>query len=709
VLLPCQQRPYPLSALPPVTSFCTSNNYRRLLQYSYSGSPISTASNTSPRSRQRREAYCRAGTDINTVVPTASHASSRGRGASATAGQTSDFALRSARTQNTSLSVPEDAHRNNNSTITPSADANPRVPSPSFQPPYPSPVASPPRRWSLRNAFSPLVPPPLNLQARHGLPPPRLQPQTITRSIVRPRPGGRLWNPTNSTPRAPRPRSPDLEAAQAVPVPLHHPQIGGEAATGEAGGDYPLLTLQEQRQTRHSGTGTSRGSLQVEYNSSASGSGRISLPRSVSLDIRRSTEVEGDKDKTKGKESGGDNEEQATGQRKKRQSLPGPPVALKQQLDALGRQEARKRGQGRSKTGEIELNMASPDLELGVPESLQNYNPTDRAALPENRSRTSLSQHSGIGPPLSSSASSIHGSAHDVVLPGEDAEWGPSHPCYPHLNPHVPISSPLYQSTRIIRIRRDWMLEGDLAPTFSGLYPEILADAGLGEGEFRRVVEDVNNQLIPTFNPYNWRNILDAVLGLVTGWIWDDLGFTYAKMQLKKVEESLVRWNAEIEKQADGGMGAKFVPLRRSGYLTVRLSSIYFFKPCNDILSYLQFRYHFLTCQSSISKFLLPKSAKWATTRMTEKFMTQHRSNSMQKQATHNNAPASSSRLYILYIQSTSFRLSTFSFRLRFASSRTLYTYDPRRPLLYSTYILHIRCKRYPNNHYNHTFTLLNL
>ncbi len=395
---------------------------------------------------------------------------------------------------------------------------------------------------------------------------------------MRPRPGGRLWNPTNSTPRAPRAHSPDLEAAQVVPVPLHHPQIGGEA-----GGDYPLLTLQEQRQTRHSGAGTPRGSLHVEYNSSASGSARISLPRSVSLDIRRSAEVEGDKDKGKAREVGGENDEQSTGQRNKRQSLPGPPVALKPQLEALERQENRKKDKGKGKARERDLDMASPDLEPGVPESLQNYNPAGRAPLSGNRSRTSLSQHSGIGPPLSSPASSIHGSAHDVVLPGEDAEWGPSHPCYPHLNPHVPTSSPLYQSTRIIRIRRDWMLEGDLAPTFSGLYPEILADAGLGEGEFRRVVDDVNSQLIPTFNPYNWRNILDAVLGLVTGWIWDDLGFTYAKSKLKKVEDSLVRWNAEIEKQAVGGIGAKFVPLRRSGYLTVSLSTFPFSNFCSHI------------------------------------------------------------------------------------------------------------------------------
>jgi len=58
-LFPCQrrtlQRPYPLSALPPVSSSCTSNNYRRLLQYSnyyhyhhYCSRPTPTASKPSP-------------------------------------------------------------------------------------------------------------------------------------------------------------------------------------------------------------------------------------------------------------------------------------------------------------------------------------------------------------------------------------------------------------------------------------------------------------------------------------------------------------------------------------------------------------------------------------------------------------------------------------------------------------------------------------
>lgn len=179
------------------------------------------------------------------------------------------------------------------------------------------------------------------------------------------------------------------------------------------------------------------------------------------------------------------------------------------------------------------------------------------------------SSHEGIGPALtlSSAQSSINGSATEAIDQADpNLEWGPNHPCYPHLNPHVPITSPEYQSTRIIRIRRDWMLQGDLAPTFSRLYPIILADAGLGEAEFRRVVDRLNSELTTIFSPFSWRNMVDVALGLLTGWIWDDLGFTGAKSGLRKMEQELVDWNQQARKQ---GSAATFIPLRRTGYLTV--------------------------------------------------------------------------------------------------------------------------------------------
>jgi hypothetical protein len=153
-----------------------------------------------------------------------------------------------------------------------------------------------------------------------------------------------------------------------------------------------------------------------------------------------------------------------------------------------------------------------------------------------------------------------------------DEEWGPQHPCYPHLNPHVPLDSPEYVNTRVIRVRRDWLAEGDLAPAFSNMYPEILDPAGLSEQEFRRVIDKVNSELLPAFKPYAWRNILDGVLGVLTGWLWEDLGLTGTKSRLSNLEKWIERWNAEMEKtlgSEEGVIPPKIVPLRRTAYMTV--------------------------------------------------------------------------------------------------------------------------------------------
>lgn len=159
----------------------------------------------------------------------------------------------------------------------------------------------------------------------------------------------------------------------------------------------------------------------------------------------------------------------------------------------------------------------------------------------------------------------------EEVDPNEE-EWGPGHPCFPHMNPHVPLESPEYTSTRVIRIKRDWMLKGDLAPTFSNLYPEILDPAGLSEQEFRRVIDKVNAEVAPAFDPYNPRNLLDGVLGAATGWLWDDLGFTGAKSRLNSLEKWIENWNLEMEKSMgaeDAGASPRIISLRRTGYTTV--------------------------------------------------------------------------------------------------------------------------------------------
>ncbi|KAL5604708.1 hypothetical protein BROUX41_001941 [Berkeleyomyces rouxiae] len=174
-----------------------------------------------------------------------------------------------------------------------------------------------------------------------------------------------------------------------------------------------------------------------------------------------------------------------------------------------------------------------------------------------------------IGSGLSSSDSSMMGEDLDGV---DGEEWGPQHPCYPHRNPYVPVNSPEYATTRIIRVRRDFLVSGDVTPAFADLYPEILDPAGMSELEFRRVVEHINKNLHATFNPYSMRNIVDGLLGLVTGWVWEDLGLTHAKQQLRSIEAWLDNWNREIARSmgADGRAAApKIIPLRLSGYMSL--------------------------------------------------------------------------------------------------------------------------------------------
>ncbi|ATY64226.1 Golgin subfamily A member 7 ERF4 [Cordyceps militaris] len=189
----------------------------------------------------------------------------------------------------------------------------------------------------------------------------------------------------------------------------------------------------------------------------------------------------------------------------------------------------------------------------------------------ENAPRLSnVSAGDGIGSALSSTNSSIMG---DDIQGDLGEEWGPRHPCYPHLNPHVPVDSVEYATTRIIRVRRDWLLHGDLAPAFSNLYPEILDPAGISEPEFRKVIGKLNAELGETFNPYAGRNVVDSVMGAVTGWLWDDLGLTASKRRLAALEDWMEKWNTEMQKSMstdDSGLVApKMIPLRQTGYMTL--------------------------------------------------------------------------------------------------------------------------------------------
>ncbi|KAL7901044.1 Golgin subfamily A member 7/ERF4 family domain-containing protein [Trichoderma sp. SZMC 28014] len=346
----------------------------------------------------------------------------------------------------------------------------------------------------------------------------------------------RLWNPTNSTPRLPahrrRPSSPI-----GPPIPLQHPALDDSTNTADpnvtGAGDYPLLTLTEHIQARHS-TSTP---ISFQFDLNTTDNKRISLPGSVraSYDERRSQTLSPTRF---------DFQDRASGEF----SSESPPPANVSGVD---------KGKGTMMPENDESRRSySRDLERG-PDVMDPHR------------FSNVSYGDGIGSAISSSNSSIMG---EEIQPDLGETWGPQHPCFPHLNPHVPTDSAEYAKTRIIRIRRDWLLQGDLAPTFSNLYPEILDPAGIPEPEFRQIIDKLNKELIPAFDPYNFRNMFDAFVGLATGWLWDDFGMTGIKSRLNSLETWIEQWNREKEKMTsseDGVLPPKLISLRRTGYMTL--------------------------------------------------------------------------------------------------------------------------------------------
>jgi len=209
----------------------------------------------------------------------------------------------------------------------------------------------------------------------------------------------------------------------------------------------------------------------------------------------------------------------------------------------------------------------SRDVDLSAADNRLYQNPS-RASLPTTH-RRSFSTLGRSRPNSAAGGRQTPHSEHNDIEPGantvadeDEIAWGPQHPCFPHPNPHVPLSSPLYESTRIIRIKRDWMVAGDLAPAFSNLYPEIL-DPLVTEDKFRALITKLNTTLLHTFDPWRLRNLLDVGMGLVTGWLWDDAGLTGVKRDLLALERWIEGWNRDVGQPE----GVVIVPLRRTAYL----------------------------------------------------------------------------------------------------------------------------------------------
>ncbi|KAI7592330.1 hypothetical protein KC346_g16124, partial [Hortaea werneckii] len=161
-----------------------------------------------------------------------------------------------------------------------------------------------------------------------------------------------------------------------------------------------------------------------------------------------------------------------------------------------------------------------------------------------------------------------HRNSHSTAQTGtttEDFVWGPTHPCFPHPNPHCSPSSPERLTTRVIRVRRDWLVAGDLYPQFANLYPEIL-DPLVSDSDFRFLISNLNLRLREAFDPFRFRAWLDGFLGLVTGWVWEDLGLTGAKRGVRGLEGFVEEWNRGMRVQ---GREVCVVQPRRTGFMAL--------------------------------------------------------------------------------------------------------------------------------------------
>ncbi|KAL2887229.1 Ras modification protein ERF4 [Ceratocystis lukuohia] len=413
----------------------------------------------------------------------------------------------------------------------------------------------------------------------------------------------RLWNPTNSTPRLPKhantstlspcssprgpasPRKHRTSTPSPPSVPFSHPEIERQNASGTPDNsllaDPPLLTLPEQRQSKNSNS-ANHAAFNLDFDTGR----RVSLPRSVRLSYeerrssvasahQRPSPVAAPSSPEPFPVSLSSHQESSSrplsgvSQTSPDTCLPQPPPPVVTPPSPHLRQNATIPKISVTPTmATTTATMSHPSQAATTSTPAQFSRDLERGpdSLAPPNFRVSLGS---VGSGLSSSDSSMMGEDVDGI---DGEEWGPQHPCYPHRNPYVPVDSPEYSGTRIIRVRRDFLVSGDVTPAFADLYPEILDPAGMSEAEFRRVVERVNKHLQETFDPYSARNVVDGVLGLVTGWIWEDLGMTNVKQRLKSIEAWLENWNREMERSmgAEGrSMAPKIIPLRLSGYMSL--------------------------------------------------------------------------------------------------------------------------------------------
>ena len=92
------------------------------------------------------------------------------------------------------------------------------------------------------------------------------------------------------------------------------------------------------------------------------------------------------------------------------------------------------------------------------------------------------------------------------------------------------------------------MTVADLYPQYSEIYPEILA-AWMTETEFRSLVSSVNAACERAFSPKGAKAWVDTILGVLTGWLWEDFGFDRGSRGIVDIENIIDQWNENIRRR----------------------------------------------------------------------------------------------------------------------------------------------------------------
>ncbi|KAI4113791.1 MAG: hypothetical protein LQ338_008113, partial [Usnochroma carphineum] len=86
------------------------------------------------------------------------------------------------------------------------------------------------------------------------------------------------------------------------------------------------------------------------------------------------------------------------------------------------------------------------------------------------------------------------------------------------------------------------------------------------EQDFRMLVSRVNEGLADAFKVEGWGVWKDALLGVATGWLWEDFGGAGVKKGVRGVEAWIEEWNGENGRREEG---VRCWGLRRTGYLSL--------------------------------------------------------------------------------------------------------------------------------------------